>query len=106
MVEPILALQNNEGMYILDTDASEFGLGAVLSQQQDNEERVTAYSSRAMSRSELKYETTRKELLAVVNGLKQFRQYCSADTSSSEQIMLPSRGLDERPNLCRNWLDG
>ena len=75
MAEPILALPNNEGMYILDTDASEFGLGAVLSQQQDNEERVIAYSSRTMSRSELKYETTRKELLAVVNGLKQFRQY-------------------------------
>jgi len=33
MAEPILALPNNEGMYILDTDASEFGLGAVLSQQ-------------------------------------------------------------------------
>jgi len=62
-------------MYILDTDASEFGLGAVLSQRQNGQERVIAYASRSMNRSELKYETIRKELLAVVYGFKQFRQY-------------------------------
>ena len=73
--EPVLALPTDNGMYILDTDASDFGLGAVLPQQQNGEERVIAYTSRTMNRSELKYETTRKELLAVVNGLKQFRQY-------------------------------
>jgi len=59
----------------LDTDASDVGLRAVLSQVQDGTERVIAYSSRTMNRSEAKYETTRNELLAVVNGLKQFRQY-------------------------------
>ena len=73
--EPILALPKDEGMYILDTDASDFALGCVLSQVQDDTERVIAFGSRTLSRSELKYETTRKELLAIVNGLKQFRQY-------------------------------
>jgi len=34
MTEPILALPNDDGTYILDTDASNFGLGAVLSQEQ------------------------------------------------------------------------
>jgi len=72
---PILALSVNEGTYIRDTDASVVGYGAVLSQQQAQEERVIAYASRTMGRAEQKYETTRKELLAVVNGLKQFRQY-------------------------------
>ena len=33
MTGPILALPENEGMYIVDTDASNFGLGCVLSQQ-------------------------------------------------------------------------
>jgi len=70
---PILALPVNEGTYILDTDASDIGLGAVLSQQQAQEEKVIAYASRTMGKAEQKYETTRKELLAVVNGLKQFR---------------------------------
>ena len=73
--EPVLALPDDKGTYVLDTDASDYGLGAVLSQQQDGTERVIAYASRTMSRTEQKYETTRKELLAVVTGLKQFRQY-------------------------------
>ena len=75
MSEPILALPIDKGTYILDTDASNYGLGAVLSQEQSGIERVIAYSSRSMSKPELRYDTTRKELLAIVNGLKQFRQY-------------------------------
>jgi len=73
--KPILALSEDEGMYLLDTDASETGLGAVLSQLQTNGERVIAYASRTLSAPERKYETTRKELLAVVYGLKRFCQY-------------------------------
>jgi len=72
---PILALPVNEGTYILDTDASDVGLGALLSQQQAQQERVIAYASRTTGKAKQKYETTRKEMLAVVNGLKQFRQY-------------------------------
>jgi len=68
-------LPNDKGTYILDTDASSFGLGAVLSQEQFGTEKVIAYASRTMNAAELKYETTRKELLALVCGLKQFRQY-------------------------------
>jgi len=75
MSGPILALPENEGMYLLDTDASETGLGAVLSQLQTDGERVIAYALRTLSAPERKYETTKKELLAVVYGLKRFRQY-------------------------------
>ena len=75
MSEPIRALPIDEGTYILDCDASIYGLGAVMSQEQSGIEKVVAYSSRSMSKTELCYETTRKELLAIVNGLKQLRQY-------------------------------
>ena len=75
MSEPILALPMDTGTYTLDCDASNYGLGAVLSQEQSGIEKVIAYSSRTMSKPELRYDTTRKELLAIVNGLKQFRQY-------------------------------
>jgi len=64
-----------DGQYILDTDASDVGLGAVLSQVQNDEERVIAYASRTLQKPERNYETTKKELLALVYGLKQFRQY-------------------------------
>ena len=73
--EPILALPTNDGTYVLDTDASDFCLGAILSQDQNGQEKVIAYASRTLGKSEQKYETTRKELLAIVTGLKQFRQY-------------------------------
>ena len=44
---PILAFPTETGQYILDTDASNFGLGGVLSQIQNDQERVVAYCSRA-----------------------------------------------------------
>ena len=73
--QPILALPISEGRYLLDTDASDFGLGTVLSQEQEGCERVIAYASRTLNKAERKYETTRKELLAIVYGLKQYKQY-------------------------------
>ena len=45
---PILAFPKESGVYILDTDASNFGLGGVLSQIQNNVECVIAYCSRAL----------------------------------------------------------
>ena len=56
----------------MDTDASNFGLG-VLSQIQDNVERVIAYGSRALRPSQRKYCTTKREMLAAVSMCIQFR---------------------------------
>jgi len=67
---PILFLPENDGTYILDTNACDTGLGVPVSQIQSEEEKVIAYASRTMSAAERKYETTRKKLLAVVYGLK------------------------------------
>ena len=75
---PVLAAPRDEGLYILDTDASDIGLGAVLQQEQPDGLRVIAYASCAMSRAEVSYCTTRKELLAIIYGLKKFRQYLLA----------------------------
>ena len=52
---PILALPRDEGAYILDTDASDHGIGAVLSQIQDGKERVISYASRLYSTAERRY---------------------------------------------------
>ena len=46
---PILAFPTETGQYILDTDASNFGLGGVLSQIQNDQERVVAYCSIAQA---------------------------------------------------------
>jgi transposase InsO family protein len=72
---PILALPRDGCRYILDTDASDHGIGAVLSQIQGGEERVICYASRLYSSAEKRYCVTRKELLAAVHFLKSHRQY-------------------------------
>jgi len=72
---PILAYPLNEGLFVLDTDASGIGLGAVLSQTQDEEERVIAYYSKCLSKAERHYCVTRRELLAVVMAVKQYHHY-------------------------------
>ena len=63
---PILGYPTASGTYILDTDASGFGIGAVLSQIHDGQERVLAYYSRSLSKTERRYCVTRRELLAVI----------------------------------------
>ena len=66
----ILAYPDADGDFILDTDASGVGIGAVLSQIQ-----VIAYYSRTLSQPERQYCVTRRELLALVAAVKQFHIY-------------------------------
>jgi len=67
---PILAIPTDGGTYDLDTDASAFGHGAVLQQDQDGHIRVIAYASRVLGPPERNYCTTRREMLALIFGLK------------------------------------
>ncbi|MEL7309029.1 MAG: reverse transcriptase family protein, partial [Pseudomonadota bacterium] len=62
---PILSFPQKEGIFILDTDASQDSIGAVLSQMQNGQEKVISYASHALSKHELQYCVTRRELLAV-----------------------------------------
>jgi len=70
-----LAFPYSELPRILDTDASDVALGAVLSQNLDGVERPIAFFSRVMNRTQRNYCTTRRELLAVISALQHFRHY-------------------------------
>jgi hypothetical protein len=68
-------MPNDQDTFILNTDASDRSIGAVLTQLQDGYERVIAYAGRCLNRAESNYCMTLKELLAVVNFVKPFRHF-------------------------------
>ncbi|GFU32495.1 retrovirus-related Pol polyprotein from transposon 412 [Trichonephila clavipes] len=72
---PILIYPQPDKPFILDTDASNESVGAVLSQEIDGQERVVAYWSKCLSKPERNYCVTRKELLAIVKAIEHFHHY-------------------------------
>ena len=73
---PILGYPEvNGGLFILDTDASNEAIGAVLSQIQDGQEKLIAHGSRTLLSAEKNYCVTRKEMLALVYFIKHFKHY-------------------------------
>ena len=56
---PIMGFPKEDGQWYLDTDASDVGTGAMLSQVQDGEERVIAYASKSLEGTEQRYCTVR-----------------------------------------------
>ena len=76
MEAPILQYPDFNKPFVLYTDASGTGLGAVLSQIDDEKrERVIAYTSRSLNKAECNYGITDQECLAVVWAVKHFEQY-------------------------------
>ncbi|KAI5716006.1 hypothetical protein M8J77_025889 [Diaphorina citri] len=71
MNEPVLKYPNFSKQFTLTTDASNFAIGAVLSQ--DNH--PIAYASRTLNEHEKNYSTIEKELLAIVWATKHYRPY-------------------------------
>lgn len=61
--------------FVLTTDASNFAIGAVLSQGPIGKDKPIAFASRTLTKSEENYSTIEKELLAIDWACKYFRPY-------------------------------
>jgi hypothetical protein len=69
----ILKLPDITQTFILVTDASDRGIGAVLMQEQDNSKMPIAYASRKLKGSELAYSTIEKECVAIVWAIQKYQ---------------------------------
>ncbi|CAM9473108.1 unnamed protein product [Heterosigma akashiwo] len=72
---PVLAFADFEKTFIVETDASRGGLGAVLLQQHETGKRVIAYASRLCSPQERNYSATEIECLGVIFSYNSFIIY-------------------------------
>ena len=74
---PILGYWDPESPIILETDASNHTLVAILSTQSDGEICPIAFYSRAFSTAEINYDVHNKELLAIVEFFKKWQHLLS-----------------------------
>ena len=77
LMAPVLAFADFKKLFLLETDASIEGLGAVLSQKQDDGRyHPVTYASRGLKGGELKYHSSKLEFLALKWAVtEQFREY-------------------------------
>ena len=72
---PILRHFDPAETVIVQTDASDFALGGILSQRHDGRLHLIAVYSRKFTEAEINYDTADKELLAIVDCFERWRRY-------------------------------
>lgn len=72
---PILATPDYTQPFEIQTDASDVGIGGVLTQKLDGAEKIIAYMSTKLTRQQQKYHVTERECLAVLMAIEKFRPY-------------------------------
>ena len=72
---PILRLPDMTQTFIVRTDASQYGIGAVLLQEWPDGKFPVSYASRKLLSREVNYSVIEKECLAIVWGVQKFQQY-------------------------------
>jgi hypothetical protein len=73
---PVLTRPDTAKPFILETDASDYAVGAILSQKnEDDEWHPTAYFSKSFTEAERNYEIYDKELGAIVKALEEYQHY-------------------------------
>ena len=106
---PVLTAPNPNLPYILSTDASGVGIGAVLEQQQGDQVKPIAYYSRKLADRETRYDITELEALAIHQAVRHFAIYLLGNKT---RIFTDHRALtflrtmrNSSPRVARWWVE-
>ena len=109
---PILAYPDfqSDKMFILDTDwSNEAGaIGAVLSQEQDGEERVICYGGQKLTKTQKNYSSNKGELFAVITFMKQWKYYLQCRPfilRTDHRALQWIRTMEEPQGMILRWLE-
>ncbi len=80
----ILTIPNETDPFMVEADASEGAVGAVLSQKKNRKWRPVAFMSKSLSTTECNYKIYEKELLAIMLALDEWRHYLMGATVDVE----------------------
>lgn len=94
---PIMAFPDLDAPFYLFTDASNYAVGAVLSQKTESKEHVIAYASHVLSQAECKWSTFDRELFAIVWAVRHFRHYLACHPFTIVTDHKPLTGLKRMP---------
>lgn len=95
---PILIHPDFSEPFVLQTDASCLGIGAVLSQLRGGVEHPIAYASRSLRPAEKNYSINELEALAVVTFTQHFRPYLYGQKFTVQTDNSGVRAIIEKPN--------
>lgn len=104
---PILAYPKFDIPFIVSTDASTTAIGAILSQVSNGTERVVAYWSRQLQKSERNYSTIEREALAIVSAIKEFYPYLygfSFTIITDHNPLTSLKGLKDTGGRIARWI--
>ncbi|GFO06630.1 reverse transcriptase [Plakobranchus ocellatus] len=73
--QPILIIPDGQEVFIVRSDASNYGIGAALLQMRDGILRPCKYASRKLLPRETRYSTIERECLAIIYAAGQFYKY-------------------------------
>ena len=92
---PILTMPDPQRQFVVEVDASNEGIGAILSQrsQQDGKMHPCAYLSRRLSKAERNYDVRNRELLAVKVALEEWR-HCLEGASQPFLVWTDHKNLE------------
>ncbi|GJP47517.1 hypothetical protein CLOM_g6702 [Closterium sp. NIES-68] len=105
---PVLILPDPERDYVIEADASDEAVGAVLMQDHGNGQQPIAYLSKKLYGAELNYPIHDEEALAIIIAFKIWRCYLEGRNTTVHTDHCSLKYLKTQPNLSRRqvqWID-